>query len=283
MGMIQMVAAEALPAQSFLEAPSVGLSPLGAAPRRFATVGGMKITRGNRADFAAMMVEDARLADEGVLRQPRFVTSANGFTIASYHSSARFRWLIDHADLIDADGMPVVIASRLLTKAPLEERVATTDFIWDASRVAAEQDVRFFFLGARPGVADEAAAKLVSHFPGLQIVGIRDGYFDPASEDELIDEIVRSGAHVLWIGLGSPLQEEFAVRNLHRLAGLSWVRTCGGLFDHIIGAVPRAPEWMQRRGLEWLHRVLREPKRLGRRYLITNPQAAFHLLTKTRG
>lgn len=246
-------------------------------------VGGLATLSESRADYAMAMVADARLAERGLLRKPRFVTSSNGHTIALYHSDATFRALLDEADIIDADGMPIVLASRFLNRAPIPERIATTDFIHDASQAAAANNVRFFFLGAKPGVAERAAANLRALYPDLQIVGIRDGYFSEEDEPELLEEIVQSGTHVLWLGLGSPRQEAFAVRNRRHLAGLAWIRTCGGLFDHIAGSVPRAPQWMQRIGMEWLFRLMQEPARLGPRYLKTNPLAVFHLLTKTRG
>jgi N-acetylglucosaminyldiphosphoundecaprenol N-acetyl-beta-D-mannosaminyltransferase len=245
-------------------------------------VGGVGVAHATRQQLAQVMVADAALADQGALPRPRFVTSVNGFAIALYHRDRAFRALMDQADIIDADGMPLVMASKLFHRDPLVERVATTDFVHDASALAARHGVRFFFLGARPGVAQQAADTLLAEHPGLQIVGVRNGYYKPEEEPALLEEIKASGAHVLWVGLGSPRQEQFAVRNLAALAGLAWVRTCGGLFDHIAGVHPRAPDWMQRHGLEWLHRLIREPRRLGPRYLVTNPVAAFHLLTKTR-
>jgi exopolysaccharide biosynthesis WecB/TagA/CpsF family protein len=86
---------------------------------------------------------------------------------------------------------------------------------------------------------------------------------------------------VLWLGLGSPLQESFAVRNRLRLKGVGWIRTCGGMLDYYSGRAPRAPLWMQKAGLEWLFRSAQEPQRLGSRYLRTNLPALYHLLTKT--
>ena len=111
---------------------------------------------------------------------------------------------------------------------------------------------------------------------------MRDGYFKPDQEEEICNEVVRLGVNILWVGLGSPLQEAFALRNRSRLAGLAWIRTCGGMFDHYSGKVPRAPVWMQVSGLEWLHRAMNEPLRLGQRYLRTNLAALFYLLTQTR-
>ncbi|WP_157099224.1 WecB/TagA/CpsF family glycosyltransferase, partial [Novosphingobium rosa] len=118
-------------------------------------------------------------------------------------------------------------------------------------------------------------------YPDLQIVGVRHGYFSDADIPAICAAVRRSGADVLWVGMGTPLQEHFAVKAREHLAGVAWIRTCGGLFDHYGGGVSRAPDWMQATGLEWLYRAAREPLRLGVRYLVTNPRAAYHLATKT--
>lgn len=209
--------------------------------------------------------------------------ASNGFVISKYHQDAGFRDLIKQANIIDVDGMPLVMATRLFCREPLRERVATTDFVLDACAMAAQHGIRFYFLGAQPGVARKAADRLKERYPGLQIVGVRDGYFAAEEEDAICADIRASGADILWLGMGSPLQERFAVRNREKLSGLAWVRTCGGLFDFYSGRVPRAPQWLQRLGLEWLYRVWQEPARLGTRYMMTNPLAIYHLLTKTRG
>lgn len=244
-------------------------------------VGGIRSSRATRTELAQMMTRDARLARSGALARPKIVIASNGQIIARYHEDPQFRTLIDRADVVDVDGMPLVIATRLLCDVPLTERVATTDFILDASAAAAREGLRFYFLGAKDGVAAEAAKNLQDAYPGLQVVGTRNGYFTPQDEDALCRSIVESGADVLWLGLGTPLQEQFAFRNQERLKGLGWIRTCGGLFDFYSKRVPRAPLWLQRVGLEWLFRVIQEPHRLGGRYLRTNPTALYHLLTKT--
>jgi exopolysaccharide biosynthesis WecB/TagA/CpsF family protein len=245
-------------------------------------VGGITTINMTRRTLAEQMAADVELARSGALPIPRAVIASNGSVISSYHHQPRFRSLIDAADIIDPDGMPLVLATRLLTRRPLRERIATTDFIHNASSIAAERGIRFFFLGARPGVAASAAERLRADHPGLDIVGVRHGYFEDKDVPGIIRQIRASRADVLWLGLGSPLQEEFAIRHREDLPGLAWIRTCGGMFDHIGTDVPRAPRWMQAAGLEWLFRAVLEPQRLGRRYLFTSPVAAYHLLTKTR-
>ena len=247
-----------------------------------AMIGGIRTSRMTRTELAAAMLADVLRARAGGLPVPKVVVSSNGLVISSYHRDRAFRALVDQADIVDVDGMPLVFATKLFWRRSLSQRVATTDFIRDAAAAAAAAGVRFYFLGGKPGVGEIAARNLQRAFPALEIVGIRDGYFAEGEEADICREIVASGADVLWLGLGSPKQERFAIRHRERLAGLAWIKTCGGLFDHVSASVPRAPGWMQAAGLEWLYRAILEPRRLGLRYLRTNPQAVYHLLTKTR-
>lgn len=256
----------------------------GAAPRPFdtLTIGGLPIARLTRVEMAQLMTQDVALARDGALGDPRLLTSANGSVVAAYHKDPAVRAAIDTFDVIDADGMPLVFASRMFCKRPLTERAATTDFLLDACTLAAREGIRFYFLGARPGVAARAAEHLRYRFPGLKVVGTRNGYFREEDLPDVCRQIRESGADVLWLGLGTPRQEQVAVQARELLAGVAWVRTCGGLFDHYGGGVSRAPDWMQALGLEWLYRAAREPLRLGWRYLVTNPVAVYYLMTRTR-
>lgn len=245
------------------------------------TVGGLPIVRLTRAQMCEAMVMDVERAREGMLDYPRAITSANGNTISMYHSDRAFRTQIDQMDLINADGMPLVFASRVFCKNALPERLATTDFILDACAQAARSGIRFYFLGARPGVAALAAEHLRDQFPGLEVVGTRHGYFDRSELATICEDIRQSGADVLWLGLGCGLQEAVALECRKLLGGLAWVHTCGGLFDYYGAGVPRAPAWMRKIALEWAYRGAREPIRLGWRYVTTNPRAFWHLATKT--
>jgi N-acetylglucosaminyldiphosphoundecaprenol N-acetyl-beta-D-mannosaminyltransferase len=244
-------------------------------------IAGIPTLRATRAELATIMVADYRNTQQGHKTLPRIVISSNGSVIAAFHGDPSFRSLVMEADMIDADGMPLVMASRIFCHNPLLERVATTDFIHNAADAAVSANMRFYFLGGETGIAERAAQKLVALHPGLDIVGCRDGFFKPEDEAAICADIVKRGTDVLWLGLGSPKQEAFAVRNRSALTGLTWIRTCGGLFDHVVGRTRRAPQWMQSCGIEWLFRAAQEPRRLGPRYLRTNPVAAFHLFTKT--
>ena len=226
-------------------------------------IGGIRSSRLTRAELAEVMVNDVSRARAGQLEMPRVVVATNGLVITNYHHDPDFRRLIDQADIVDVDGMPLVLATRLLCKNPVRERVATTDFVRDASAIAAETGVRFFFLGARDDRAAKSAYNLTKAYPGLEVVGTRNGYFTREEEDDICAQIVASGA------------------DRHKLAGLGWIRTCGGLFDFYSDFAPRAPAWMQNLGIEWMFRAWQEPRRLGLRYLASNPAAIYHILTKT--
>jgi N-acetylglucosaminyldiphosphoundecaprenol N-acetyl-beta-D-mannosaminyltransferase len=211
---------------------------------------------------------------------PKLVFAVNGHAIALTARDAAFAKIFTRADLIHADGQAAVFASRLLTGTPIPERSATTDFIHDASRLAATHGLRFFLLGATEETNARAAEILRETYPGLQIVGRRHGYFGADEEDDICDEINLTKPDVIWVGLSVPVEYEFAVRNKDRL-NAGWLVTCGGCYNFITGTYTRAPRWMQAAGLEWLHRLIREPKRLFWRYAVTNPIAIFLLLTRT--
>jgi exopolysaccharide biosynthesis WecB/TagA/CpsF family protein len=191
------------------------------------------------------------------------------------------RRLYDQADLISADGMSVVVASRVKCSQPLPERVATTDAFHDIARVAAERGATFYFLGGTEDAVRQAARRASLLYPKLRFVGWHHGHFDAERDDEIGDMINEAAPDILWVGMGVPRQQEFILSQRERWTTVGVAKTCGGLFDFISGKNKRAPEWMQSTGLEWLHRALLEPKRLGWRYLTTNPHAIYVMWTNS--
>jgi N-acetylglucosaminyldiphosphoundecaprenol N-acetyl-beta-D-mannosaminyltransferase len=243
------------------------------------TVGGIATACLSRDGLARMMLQDCLHARENPQRHPKLVFASNGHAIALAAQDEAFRFTFEQADIIHADGQAAVFASRM-TATPIPERSATTDFIHDAARLAAQSGLRFFLLGATEEANVQAARILQETYPGLQIVGRRHGYFGRDEEDEICDEINLTLPDVIWVGLSVPLEYEFAVRNKTRLRA-GWLVTCGGCYNFLTGAYKRAPKWMQAAGLEWLFRLIKEPKRLFWRYAVTNPIAIFLLLTRT--
>jgi N-acetylglucosaminyldiphosphoundecaprenol N-acetyl-beta-D-mannosaminyltransferase len=244
------------------------------------TVGGVKTDCVSRQQMGRLMVGDC-LAARGGQRTAKLVFAANGHAVAMAGTDSKFRDKFHKADIVHADGAPVVFASKVLTDAPIPERSATTDFLHDAAKMAEAHGLTFFLLGATEAVNSACAKRLSADYPNLKIAGRRDGYFEPEEEDALINEINISGADVLWVGLGVPLEYDFCLRHRDRLKP-GWIVTCGGCFNFAAGTYVRAPAWMQRAGLEWLYRLWREPRRLFWRYAVTNPLAIFLLLTRTR-
>ena len=247
-----------------------------------ADIGGLPIAVIDRAASAELMVELA-LSRRAAALPPIVVTSANGQVLSLAARQADIRDLFLAADLIHADGMPLVLVSRLFHKTPLPERVCTTDLFHDVATVAQQRGARFFLLGATQSVVTQAALHARELYPNLEIVGHSGGYLRrDQDEDKIIDIINAAQPDILWLGLGVPREQIFAVRNRDRLRGVGLIKTSGGLFDFLSGKNARAPQWMQSIGLEWAYRLYLEPRRLAGRYFVTNPHALFLLLTRTR-
>ncbi len=244
------------------------------------TLGGLPIGILSRVGWGEAMRQYCKQSPKG--KKPFVVFSVNGQVVAKCGKDKEFREMILQADALDADGQPLVIASRLLTKTPLPERVATTDFFHDAARVAEQDGLCFYLLGSTEENLQVAVAKIKSLYPELKLAGFRNGYFKREEEPAIVEEILAAKTDVLWVGLGVPRQEEFVLRNKDALTGISWIKTCGGLFDYFTPSIKRAPTWMQKLCLEWLFRTIQEPRKYFWRYFTTNGMAAWFLLTRTR-
>lgn len=166
-----------------------------------------------------------------------------------------------------ADGQSVVWAARLLG-CDIGPRLATTDIALPVLAAAAAAGVAVYFFGAAPGVAEAAAVRVRDQIPAIELA-THHGYVAPAEMPGLLREIEAHRTGILFVGLGDPLQQRWVATHADRLPPA--VLTCGGLFDWLSGSNRRAPEWMIRGGLEWLWRLLIEPRRLAKRYLLGNP------------
>ena len=188
------------------------------------------------------------------------------------------RRIINDCALINADGMPVVWASRLLG-TPLKERVAGVDLFEALMRRSADKGWRVFLLGAREDVVQAVRDTYLRKYPHLLIAGWRNGYWDGEQEEaEVVEQIRASRADLLFVAISSPKKEIFLGR--HQAAmHIPFAMGVGGTFDVAIGRVRRAPRWMQQSGLEWLFRFMQEPRRLFRRYFIDD-MAFIWLLIK---
>ena len=199
--------------------------------------------------------------------KPSFFITANLNYAMLVDADPRLRALNDRAAFLLADGMPLVWWSRLGPR-PLPERVAGSDLIYGMCERAARNGHGIYLLGAAPGVADEAAAKLVAKFPGLQIVGVECPPFrklTAAEEVEQIERIHTARPDILFVAFGQPKGEQWIAERLERL-GVPVCVQVGATLDFVAGRMRRSPKWMQKTGLEWVYRMLQEPRRLAGRY-----------------
>ncbi len=220
---------------------------------------------------------DSVTLDEAVQRahefvqsgQPHQITTVNVDFLRVAQDNLEFRAVINKSDLAIADGMPLVWASRWLSDR-LPERVTGVELVDRCCEFSAREGYRVFLLGGEDGVAAAAADVLIGRYPGLQIVGTYSPPVGPFSEEEdrkMVEMIRESQADILFVAFGAPKQDLWIAQ--HRDAiNVSLAIGVGGVFNFLIGRVKRAPEWMQQRGLEWLYRVIQEPRRLWKRYFV---------------
>lgn len=243
-------------------------------------LGGLPVAVCDMPDAADSFIEIALRARGRNLR-PFYSTSANGQVIAQCLQNAAWRDMISEADQIHADGMPMVLFSKLLSANPIPERVATTDLVHAVAARAQKTGVSFYFLGGTEEINSKAVTAMRAAYPALVFAGRRNGYFSAEEEAEVVAEVRAAKPDILWVGLGFPNEQAFVSRNIDNLRGVGVVKTSGGLFDFLSGKNRRAPTWMQKVGLEWAFRTCLEPRRLGRRYLVTNPISIYALLVRS--
>ena len=207
--------------------------------------------------------------------EPAQQVSVNVDKVVQAARDPELRAFIASCALSNADGMPVVWASRLLGE-PLKERVAGIDLFEALMKRAAERDWGVYLLGAREEVVRDARAAYKSRYPRLRIVGYRNGYWKPEEEAGIAEAIRDAKPDLLFVALGSPAKERFLARWQSRM-GVPFAMGVGGSFDVAAGRTRRAPLWMQRAGLEWFHRFLQEPARMFPRYFVRD-MAFFRML-----
>lgn len=174
---------------------------------------------------------------------------------------------IQACDIINIDGMGVVWAGRILGHK-ISERVSGIDLFNSILSMSANNGFSVFFLGATKEVVEKTAAICCQNYNGLKVAGYHHGYFDK-NDKSVVDYVKNSGAELLFVAFSSPEKELF-INKWRKQLGVKFVMGVGGTFDIVAGKTKRAPLWMQRSGLEWFYRVIQEPQRMWKRYLITN-------------
>jgi N-acetylglucosaminyldiphosphoundecaprenol N-acetyl-beta-D-mannosaminyltransferase len=194
--------------------------------------------------------------------------SLNALKVVEARKDSQTRELLNHFDLITPDGMSIVWGMRILGRGKCEQ-VAGVELMSRLLEKGARRNWGFFLLGARPEVAEVLASRVERAFPGSRVVGVHHGYFAPAEEAQIVRTIHQSEANVLFVGMPSPKKERFLIDHKEEL-GVPFSMGVGGGLDLLAGKTRRAPRWMRRSGLEWLYRVIQEPRRLAGRYFVTN-------------
>ena len=209
-------------------------------------------------------------------RAARYLCPSGVHGIIEAQKDPAFRQILNQAEFNIADGKPVVFASRLAGFRD-SERAFGPDAMWAILRESVPLGCSHFFYGGREGVADMLAERVQQAFPGLRVAGT---YCPPfralslAEENEIASVINRSGADVVWVGLSTPKQERWIAAMRHRL-GVKLICSVGAAFDYHTGSIDPAPKWMQKAALEWLFRIIQEPRRLWRRYVEIVPTFLF--------
>jgi biofilm PGA synthesis N-glycosyltransferase PgaC len=218
-------------------------------------------------------------------RVPHTVITLNAALVCMMGRDLELRKACRGGDLILPDGMSVVWTSRL-ARTPCPERVTGVDMMDRLLQAAAQHRLSVYFLGARREVVDELARRCARDYPGLNVAGARDGYFRPAEQEGIVEHIRQTAPHMLFVGMPSPFKETWCER--HRAAlNVPLIMGVGGSFDVLAGYVRRAPRLVQSLGLEWSWRLAMEPRRMWKRYLVTNSEylllAAGEILRRRLG
>ncbi|WP_275451964.1 WecB/TagA/CpsF family glycosyltransferase [Pseudomonas sp. RL] len=198
--------------------------------------------------------------------------------LVNMRTDSQLRESVHSCDIINIDGMGVVLGARILGFS-VPQRVAGIDLFHELLRMSEQNGYPVYLLGAQAEVLEEAVQKIKVSYPNLRVAGHHHGYFWE-NEEAVVEDIRSSGAKLLFVAITSPKKENFINRWRDKL-GVTFVMGVGGTFDVVSGKIKRAPQWMQNYGLEWFYRVLQEPRRMWKRYLVTNAKF-FGLVIKEK-
>jgi N-acetylglucosaminyldiphosphoundecaprenol N-acetyl-beta-D-mannosaminyltransferase len=206
-------------------------------------------------------------------RKRLLIGVVNAAKVVNARKNPDLRAALDEADLVVADGAPIVWVSRM-TGQPLPERIAGIDIMFGLLKEADSKHYAVYFLGAKPAVVETVVKTVERQYPGVRIAGYRDGYFSEDEEPGVAANIRDSQADILFVAISPPKKEIF-LRKWQDFMKVPIYHGVGGSFDVLVGITKRAPLWMQKCGLEWFYRLIQEPHRMWKRYLVTNSVFLF--------
>ena len=233
-------------------------------------------------EIDALRMDEVVAAFERLIqrRQPALALSVNVDICMKIQRDPELRTIYRRADLVLVDGTPMMWAASFLG-SPLPQRVSGSDFLLEFCRIAARRGYRIFLLGGLPGVAEAAKHWLASRYPGITVVGTYAPPFgfetDERENARIVSMINASTSDVLFVGFGTPKEQKWLFTFRTQLH-VSVSMNVGSSFDYLAGRLKRAPQWMQRWGLEWTYRLVQEPRRLWRRYLVEDPPFVYHII-----
>lgn len=228
-------------------------------------------------------VDDVTM-DEAVALAEQFIQEGtpvqhvviNASKVNLMRKDEELRKIVNACPMINADGASILLAARLL-RVPVRERVTGIDLFLRLSELASRKGYRIYLFGAEEAVLRRTKEVLEGRYPGIHIVGCRNGYFSADDEPQIVADMVQARPDILFVAFSSPKKEFWIHKYLHELQ-IPFVMGVGGSFDVLAGKTGRAPVWMQRCGLEWFYRFVQEPGRLWKRYIIGNLSFVFYVL-----
>jgi N-acetylglucosaminyldiphosphoundecaprenol N-acetyl-beta-D-mannosaminyltransferase len=229
---------------------------------------------------AVSFEETVTLMRQAILEnKPLHIVTGNTDFVMKAKRNPEFARELWQSDLITADGVPILWAASMLEQ-PLRGRVNGTDLVWKCAELSAELGCGVALVGAGPGVAERAARKMRERFPNASVYAIPTPFeLDELALASMNRQIKAVNAKIVLAALGAPKQERWLKQNMPECDAVVGIG-CGSALDIIAGDKPRAPKWMQDNGLEWFHRMLQEPRRLGKRYLVEDSPFVVHLLAE---
>ena len=218
----------------------------------------------------ALSMDETVAEVEGIVERgvPTQHVVINASKVNLMEDDEMLRGIVNSCPLINADGASIVMAAKRLD-VPLTERVTGIDLFLRLVERAQQRDWGIYLFGAKEDVVQRVRAIFEDAFPGIRVVGCRNGYFSEADEPEIVADMAASGADLMFVAFSSPKKEYWVHKYLEQI-GIPFVMGVGGSFDVVAGVTDRAPKWMQDHGLEWFYRFVQEPGRLWKRYVVGN-------------